>query len=149
MSKLTEQREENRSKLEKVISTAGKAMTLSEIAELSGIPIPTVKRHLDYLESIGRIHIENYRGFRLYRWNGYTEYSDRLEISRDHTLFIDVMINQWDQPFIRVKERKNGNDIGAIIVPGKSVEEFIRKFVSVSKNLSRYSSQNNEYQQTT
>ena len=81
-------------------------MTLTEISESVGLPLPTTKRHLDYLESIGRLHVEEHRGSKLYKWNGVEKYQYNISVSKDHIIYIDTMVNNWGQPFVRVKERK-------------------------------------------
>ena len=142
--RLVEEGERNRKKIEMVLATSKKPMTLSEIAEECSLPVSTVKRHLDMLASIGRVHIEHHRGSNLYRWNGKEVYQDKVFLSDDHILFIDAMINPWGRPFIRVKERKYGKDIGAIIIDEKRIDEFIEKLQSISQNLQQYKGKSNE-----
>ncbi|MHB8559938.1 MAG: helix-turn-helix domain-containing protein [Thermoplasmataceae archaeon] len=143
MGNLIAQRDLNRKNIEKTIATSKKEMTLTEIAESVSLPLPTTKRHLDYLESIGRLHVEEHRGSKLYKWNGVEKYQYKISISKDHTLYIDTMVNDWGQPFLRVKERKNGNDIGAIIIPKNYLDSFLENLKNAKENLPDYV-QNNQ-----
>lgn len=138
MGNLIEQRDLNRKKIEKAIATSNREMTLTEISESVGLPLPTTKRHLDYLESIGRLHVEEHRGSKLYKWNGVEKYQYNISVSKDHIIYIDTMVNNWGQPFVRVKERKNGNDIGAIIIPQNYLEIFLDKLKNAKDNLPNY-----------
>lgn len=138
MGNLIEQRDLNRKKIEKSIATSNREMTLTEISESVGLPLPTTKRHLDYLESIGRLHVEEHRGSKLYKWNGVEKYQYNISVSKDHIIYIDTMVNNWGQPFVRVKERKNGNDIGAIIIPQNYLEIFLDKLKNAKDNLPNY-----------
>jgi len=138
MGNLIEQRDKNRKNIEKTIATSGKEMTLTEISESVGLPLPTTKRHLDYLESIGRLHVEEHRGSKLYKWNGVEKYQYNISVSKDHIIYIDTMVNDWGQPFLRVKERKNGNDIGAIIIPQNYLDSFLEKLKSAKENIHNY-----------
>ena len=135
---LVEEGKNNRKKIEIALATSNRSMTLSEIAEEAGLPVSTTKRHLDALTSIGRVHIEQYRGFNLYRWNGKEVYQDKVRLSENHILLIDAIINDWGNPFIRIKERKHGKDIGAIIIDEKRVNDFITKLKSIPQNLNNY-----------
>lgn len=141
---LIEKAEENRKKIESVLATAKRGMTLSEIAEATGLPVSTVRRHLNKLVSIGRVHVENHRGSNIYIWNGQGEYTEKVYLSKNHVLYIDAMINPWGRPFIRVKESKRipgtdvWEDIGAILIDGEKVYEFISKLTRVAENLKNY-----------
>ena len=80
-------------------------MTLSEIAEATGLPTTTVKRHLERLISIGRVHAEHHKGSTVYYWNREGEYSEKVKLSGNHVLYLDMMINPWGKPFIRVESK--------------------------------------------
>jgi len=133
-----------RKAIEKVLATSRRGMTLSEIAEATGLPPTTVKRHLEKLVSIGRVRVEYHRGSTVYYWNGKGEYSERVKLSDNHVLFLDIMINPWGKPFIRVKESKRNpvtgefEDIGAVLIDEAKVNEFIDKLRKLSEKLSEY-----------
>ena len=142
MGNLIVQRDLNRKKIEKAIATSNREMTLTEISESVSLPLPTTKRHLDYLESIGRLHVEEHRGSKLYKWNGVEKYQYKISVSEDHIIYIDTMVNDWGHPFVRVKERKNGNDIGAIIIPQNYLDIFLDKLKNAKDNLPNYVDKN-------
>jgi len=133
-----------RKAIEKVLATSQRGMTLSEIAEATGLPLTTVKRHLEKLMSIGRVYAEYHRGSTVYYWNGEGEYSERVKLSDNHVLFLDIMINPWGKPFIRVKESKRNpvtgefEDVGAVLIDEAKVDEFIGKLKKLSERLSQY-----------
>ena len=133
-----------RKAIEKVLAVSRRGMTLSEIAEATKLPTTTVKRHLERLISIGRVHVEYHRGSTMYYWNGEGEYSERVKLSDSHVLYLDIMINPWGKPFIRVKESKRNpvtgefEDIGAILIDEAKVGEFIGKLKKLSEKLSQY-----------
>ena len=135
---------ENRKKIEQVLATAERGMTLSEIAKAAELPVSTVKRHLEKLVTIGTVHVESYRGFNVYIWNGDKQYRDKIFLSKNHVLFIDTMINPWGKPFIRIKESKRNpitgewEDIGAILVDSKRIKDLIQKLVKIEESIEKY-----------
>jgi len=135
---------ENRKKIERLLATAKRGMTLSEIARELNLPISTVKRHLEKLISIGRVHTESYKGSTYYIWNGEEKYHYKVFLSDNHVLFIDAMVNPWGRPFVRIKESKRipgtneWEDVGAIIVDSRKLSEFIEKLKEIEKNLDKY-----------
>jgi len=141
---LLEQREyENRKKIEKILATSRQGMTISEIMKATGLSRPTVKSHLEKLMSIGRVEAVKYGDVSVvYFWNGEGKYQDKVKLSDRHILFLDVMINPWGKPFIRIKESKKigerWEDIGAIIIDKKSVNKLIDKLKMMSKHLDEY-----------
>ena len=134
---------ENRKKIEKLLATAKRGMTLTEIARELNLPISTVKRHLEKLISVGRVHTESYKGSTYYIWNGDEKYRFKVFLSDNHVLFIDAMVNPWGKPFVRIKESKRipgtneWEDVGAIIVDSKKLSEFIEKLKEIEKNIDK------------
>lgn len=61
---------ENQKTVAKALATAKKGMTLTQTAEIAKLPVTTVKRHLEKLISTGRVHVDCYRGFNVYRLIG-------------------------------------------------------------------------------
>lgn len=131
-----------RNKIEKTLSNAGnRGLTLMEISRLTGVPPATVKRHLEKLVAIGRVDMELHRGSTIYRINGHLQYNDKVELSKDHILYIDAFVNPWGKPYIRIKERKRDPktgkfiDMGAVIVDREKIDEFLRKIRKISENI--------------
>ena len=62
-----------------------------------------------------------------------------MRLSKNHILYLDITINPWGRPFIGIKESKRGpitgnfEDIGAIIVDEKSVNELMEKLRKLHK----------------
>jgi len=135
---------ENRKKIEKLLATAKKGMTLTEIAKELNLPVSTVKRHLEKLISIGRVHTESYKGSTYYIWSGFERYQCKVFLSDNHVLFIDAMVNPWGRPFVRIKESKRvpgtneWEDIGAILIDSQKLSEFIEKLKEIENNLDEY-----------
>lgn len=146
---LLEKANENRKQIERVLATSGKrGMTLSEIAKAVNLPITTVKRHLEKLISIGRVHVEGYAGFNVYIWNGEEQgFQRKIHLSHDHVIFIDAMINPWGQPFIRIKESKRNSltneweTVGAVLISKNCIDDFLKQLAAVSGNLDKYGEQ--------
>ncbi len=135
---------ENRKKIEKLLATAKRGMTLTEIARELNLPVSTVKRHLEKLISIGRVHTESYKGSTYYIWNGFERYQYKVFLSDNHVLFIDAMVNPWGRPFVRIKESKRvpgtneWEDVGAILIDSRKLSEFIEKLKEIENNLDEY-----------
>jgi len=135
---------ENRKKIEQVLATAKRGMTLSEIAATAELPVSTVKRHLEKLVTIGTVHVESYRGFNVYIWNGDKRYRDKIFLSENHVLFIDTMVNPWGKPFIRIKESKRNpitgewEAIGAILVDSKRINELVQKLIKIGESMEKH-----------
>ena len=141
---LIKQSLENRKTVEKTLATAKRGMTLTDVAEATKLPVSTVKRHLEKLISIGRVHVDSYRGFSVYVWNGEKVYQDKIFLSENHILYIDAMVNPWGKPFIRVKESKRipgsnkWDDVGAILIDEKRIIDFIGKLSTIKQKLGKY-----------
>ncbi len=141
---LIQQAVENRRKIERVLASSREGLTLSEIARRTGLSPQTVKRHLMRLIAIGRVHKEDHYGFSLYYWNGEGKYQETVRLSDKHTLFIDVFVNPWGKPYIRIKETKfnpstqKWEEMGAVIVDAKRVKELARKLINMAKHIDEY-----------
>ena len=135
-----------RKKIEMELSKAGKGgLTLIEISRLTGLSPATVKRHIEKLVAIGRVDVELHRGSTIYRLNGREQYTEKVEMGKDHVLYLDVFVNPWGRPYIRIKERKKDPytgdyiDMGAIIIDKDKTTEFIDKIRKLSRNIQKYS----------
>jgi len=136
---LLELASENRKKVERFLATSGtRGLTLTEVARGAKLSESTVKRHLEKLISIGRVHVERHGPVNIYYWNGDEVYQKRVRLSESHVLYVDMMINPWGKPFIRIKERKNDRDVGAVIVDARSVDELVEILKDMKKRLPSY-----------
>ena len=132
---------ENRKRIEKTLATAKRGMTLTEIARATGLPTSTVKRHLEKLIAIGRVHVESYGSFKVYFWNGDQVFQKKVFLSENHVLFVDAMINPWGKPFVRNPHTGEWEDKGAIIVDRTKIHDLISALASISENLDKYGEQ--------
>ena len=133
-----------RKRIERVLATSGgKGLTLSEISMATGLSPATVKRHLEKLIAIGRVDVEYHRGSPIYYFNGHEKYQEKVRIG-NKIIYIDLMINPWGRPFIRIKEAKKDprtgeyETKGSIIIDPDIVTEFIKKLKKVSENAKIY-----------
>ena len=105
------------------------------------MPLPTIKRHLEYLELVGRVHVEDHGGLKLYYLNGDGRFNERIQISPNKQIYIDLFYNPWGQPYIRIRERKRDKitgkweDRGAIIIDPKFLDEFIIKLKRIRQQV--------------
>lgn len=124
----------------KILATEHKPLSVNDILsklhkEYNIIISPrTLRYHLDFLIKIGRVHIKKIGGVTYYEWNGFHKYQERIYISDNHVLFLDVLINKQGKIYIRIKERKQGEDLGAIIIPLELIDELINKLKRLKEN---------------
>ena len=127
----------NRKSVERFLKTATKPVTLSQISKVVMIPLSTVKRHLDSLVSTGLVHAESFGSFNLYSWNTQLQNLDRLELSENHFILIDSMIDIAGKRLIRVHESieidGNSRDSGALVFDPERLPELASKLTKVAR----------------
>ena len=79
-----------------------KCANLHEIADNLGIHWVTAKKEMNKLRDIGRIHKEG----KTYFLNGENQWKTKVNISKNHTLFIDTFRTPFGDNFVRIKETK-------------------------------------------
>jgi len=134
--------EENRKQIERFLAQKkGRGATISEMQSETNLTWQTIKRHLDKLESIGRVHVELFGKTQAFFLNGEEQFKEKVQFGK-HTLFIDCMISAWGEPFIRIKDRKKtdkgGEDVGAIIINKNKVKEVASKLMKMAPKLETY-----------
>jgi len=135
--------EGNRHKIEMFfVSRKGKGATLTDIESETKIPRMTIKRHLDKMELIGRIHAEVVGKTNFYYFNGDGTHKDEVKFA-NHRLFIDIFVSSFGQPFLRIKDRKKTKtgeeeDVGAIIINKDKVKELAEKLLKIEPHLKDY-----------
>ena len=99
----------------------------------------TVKTYLDELIRMGRVHMEEYgHNTKVFFLNGIGKYQEKVQMYDEGILFVDVMTNPWQKPFIRVKF-KNKKDIGAIFLNSETaVDDLIKALNKVKPQLQQY-----------
>lgn len=132
----------NRSTVEQALTTAkGGNMTLTQVANQAKLPVSTVKRHLDFLVSIGRVHMDSYGNVNLYALNGKGAFQDKVSLSKDHTIWVDALTNRYGDSYVRLKENKRTGDewreMGAIIVDPDKIPELIQKLSALKANIDK------------
>jgi len=134
---LIEASADNRNKVERALTKGkkGQGLTLTEIATIADLPVSTVKRHLDFLAAIKRVHVQTFGTFNVYELNGVGAFTDKVFLSKDHVIHMDSLTNRFGGSYIRLKESKrNGDkwiDMGAIIVSPEKVKELLEKLDSI------------------
>jgi len=132
----------NRKLVEQALATAkGDSMTLTQVASQAKLQVSTVKRHLDFLVSIGRVHVEPYGNVKLYALNGKGAFTDKVSLSKDHTIWVDALTNRYGDSYVRLKENRRMGDewreMGAIIVDPDKIPELIQKLNALKDNIDR------------
>ena len=122
-------------------SAKGNSMTLTQVATQAKLPISTVKRHLEFLVSIGRVHMDSYGSVNLYALNGKGAFQDKVSLSKDHTIWVDSLTNRYGDSYVRLKETKRTGEewreMGAIIVDPEKISELIQKLSALKDNIDK------------
>ena len=139
ISKVDENTE--RKKIEIFLATNKKA-SINQIAEGTKLSWATVKKHLDYLESIGRTHGERLGNSIIYFFNGNGQWQEKVWLNQNHILFLDTFVSQFGEPFIRIKEaKKNENKwktFGEIMITKDKIRDVMAFLSNVQKNIDSY-----------
>lgn len=145
ISKVDENTE--RKKIEIFLATNKKA-SINQIAEGTKLSWATVKKHLDYLESIGRVHGERLGNSIIYFFNGNGQWQEKVWLNNNHILFLDTFVSQFGEPFIRIKEAKKRGDkwetFGEIMITKDKIKDIMSFLDIVQKNIQSYGGYKNE-----
>jgi DNA-binding transcriptional ArsR family regulator len=119
-----------------------KRASINQIAEANKLSWATVKKHLDYLESIGRVHGERLGNSIIYFFNGDGEWQERVWLNPKHILFLDTFISQFGEPFIRIKEvkkkEKGWETFGEVMITKDRIKDVIEFLDKVQKKIESY-----------
>lgn len=139
ISKVDENSE--RKKIEIFLATKKKA-SINQISEGIKLSWATVKKHLDYLESIGRTHGERLGNSIIYFFNGNGQWQEKVWLNRSHILFLDTFVSQFGEPFIRIKEAKKSENewktFGEIMITKDKIKDVMGFLENVQKNIESY-----------
>lgn len=130
-----------RKKVEVFLAQNQKA-SINQIADSIKLSWATVKKNLDYLESIGRVHGERLGNSIIYFFNGNGEWQERVWLDQNHILFLDTFVSQFGIPFIRIKEAKKKGEkwetFGEIMITKDRIKEVKGFLEKVQKNIENY-----------
>lgn len=133
--------DEARKKIELFMAKTRRA-SINQISEGTQLAWATVLKHLDYLESIGRVHSERLGNSIIYFFNGNGKWQTKVRLNPDHILFLDTFVSQFGEPFIRIKEaRKKGEkweNFGDIMITRDKIREVKEFLAAVEKNIDSY-----------
>jgi len=133
--------DENRKKIERYLAIQQKA-SINQISSDLKISWATTRKHLDYLQSLGRVHGERLGNSIIYFFNGNGDWQDKIRLNQNHILFLDTFISSFGEPFIRIKESKKKDDawetFGEIMITKDTISEVIKFLEKVNKNISKY-----------
>lgn len=119
----------------KALARNPKGLSISQLMEITKLSRITITTALERYMKIGRVHEEAYGNVNVYFLNGVGEYQKRIAMDMNGELFVDVFTNPWGKPFIRVKQRRNGKDMGAIIVDKRSITELTETLEKMSPKI--------------
>ncbi len=130
-----------RKSIEHYLATKNRA-SVNQISNDLEISWATARKHLDYLESIGRVHGERLGNSIIYFFNGKGEWQDKVWLNKNHILFMDTFVSSFGEPFIRIKESKRKGDtwetFGEIMITKDTVGNVIKFLENVKKNIEKY-----------
>ena len=131
----------NRKNIEKYLATRRKA-SINQISKDLDISWATAKNHLEYLESIGRVHKEELGNSIIYFFNGDGKWQKKIWLTPHHILYLDTFISPFRDPFVRIKEvKKEGNDwrhVGDIMITKEKLKNVINFLKNVESNINNY-----------
>ena len=129
MPKLIDDSNENRKSIEKALIRYKDGATINQISKDLGLSWITVKRHLEYLNAIGRIHVKKFGNNEIYFLNGEGKWKKQIELSPSHTLFLDTFVSPFNELFLRIKETKiidgKWKSMGNIIITKEKLSDVI------------------------
>ncbi len=139
ISKIDENTE--RKKIE-VFLAKNKKASINQISEGTKLSWATVKKHLYYLESIGRVHGERLGNSIIYFFNGNGQWQKKVWLNSNHILFLDTFVSPFGEPFIRIKEAKKKEDrwetFGEIMITKDKIKDIMSFLDIVQKNIQNY-----------
>jgi len=145
MEDLNTQNARNRQKIEKYLVSQKAGATINQIAGNTGLSWLTIQRHLDYLDTIGRVDKTQAGKFEIYFLNGHNKWQKDFQLNSRHKLYIDTFMTSFGKPFIRIKEtkKKDANaekweTFGEIMITEEKLEEVINFLQTIKKGIGKY-----------
>ena len=130
-----------RKKIERYLAKNQKA-SINQISEGTTLAWATVQKHLDYLESIGRVHGERLGNSIIYFFNGDGKWQKKVRLNQNHILFLDTFVSQFGKPFVRIKEAKKRDskweNFGDVMITKEKIKEVRAFLEKVEKNIDNY-----------
>ena len=127
--------------IEKLLAKLQKA-TINQIADGTKFSWVTVKKHLDYLEAIGRVHVEDFKSSKLYFYNGTEKWKKTIHLTSKHVLFLDTFRSPFGKSFVRLKEVKNRDgkwvQHGDVMVTAEKLSDLIGFLQKVETEIKQY-----------
>lgn len=115
--------------------TKKKCGNIHEIAQALNIHWITAQKDMKRLEDIGRVHKEG----NIYFLNGINQWQKRVDLNKDHSLFIDTFRTPFGDNFIRIKETKKENgrwsSVGNIMITKEKIKEVKEFLETIEKNI--------------
>jgi predicted ArsR family transcriptional regulator len=129
MPKIIDDNNENRKSIEKALIKHKDGATINQISKDLNLSWITVKKHLERLNAIGRTHVKKFGNNEIYFLNGEGKWKKQIELSPNHTLFLDTLVSPFNEPFLRIKETKvidgKWQSVGNIIITKEKLPEVI------------------------
>lgn len=129
MPRIIDDSNENRKSIEKTLIGYKDGATINQISKDLGLSWITVKKHLEYLNAIGRTHVKKFGNNEIYFLNGEGKWKKQIDLSPSHTLFLDTFVSPFNEPFLRIKETKiidgKWKSIGNIIITKEKLPDVI------------------------
>ena len=132
----------NRKSIEKTLVKYKDGATINQIAKDLNFSWITVKKHFDYMQTIGRVEIKNFAGKEIYFLNGKGDWQKMISLSPSHSLFLDTFTSSFGGPYVRIKETKlvNGKwkTIGNVIITSDKLGEAVDFLQKLRQDIKSY-----------
>lgn len=142
MPMMIDENNENRKNIEKTLVKYKDGATINQIAKELNFSWITVRRHLDYLQTIGRVDVKNFAGKEIYFLNGEGEWKKKISLSPSHSLFFDTFTSSYGGPYLRIKETKlvdgKWKIVGNIIITKEKLGEAVDFLQKLNEEIGTY-----------
>uniref|UniRef100_A0A7C3J4V5 ArsR family transcriptional regulator n=1 Tax=Candidatus Methanomethylicus mesodigestus TaxID=1867258 RepID=A0A7C3J4V5_9CREN len=149
MKPINDESNKTRIEIEKKLATAynKEGATINQIAKDLSFSWITVKKHLDYLEAIGRVEVRKFGNSQVYFLNGQQKWSKKISLSPFHTLYLDTFISPFNEPYLRIKETKmmqgKWKVIGNVMITKDRLCEVIDFLTELKDKIGQYQQNGN------
>jgi predicted ArsR family transcriptional regulator len=142
MPSIADEENINRKNIEKALVRYKEGATINQIARELNFSWITVKKHLDYLQTIGRVEIKNFAGKEIYFLNGKGEWQTKITLSPSHSLFFDTFTSLFGGPYVRIKETKlvdgKWKTMGNVMITSDKLGEAVDFLTKLRQDIKSY-----------
>jgi len=142
MRPIADEDNENRRSIEKALANHKEGSTINQIANELSFSWITAKKHLEHLQSIGRVEVKKFGNSEVYFLNGEGKWKSKITLSPSHTLFLDTFVSPFNEPYLRIKETKivdgRWKAIGNVMITKEKLDEVIEFLQTLKSEIGVY-----------